>query len=235
MLPFRKILFPVDYSAPCEAVIPYIKEMVRRFSADLTVVHAYGPSALAYSDLTIEDADLAGEAHTREKQRLQQFALETFPDEHVECFAEFGEAGSVIHEVVHRQGTDLVMLATHGRGPIRRFLLGSVAAKVLHDITAAVWTGASAALEHHAPQIPYKSVLCALDESDEAEGVLRAAAAFACAYHAQLWIVHVVEAPRATLEAQDFIPYKKDLLNAADFKLRELKGQLGLDVPHAVI
>src|SRR5687768_6724965 len=114
MFPFRKILFPVDYSAPCQAVIPYLKEMGRRFSADLTVVHAYGPSAIAYSDLMIENADLAGEAHEREKQRLQQFALETFPDQHVECFADFGEAGSVIREVVQRQGTDLVMLATHG-------------------------------------------------------------------------------------------------------------------------
>jgi hypothetical protein len=75
---------------------------------------------------------------------------------------------------------------------------------------------------------------CPLDESDEAEGVLKAAAAFACNYQAQLRLVHVVETPPATLEA-DFSPYKKDLINAADLRLRELKKRLGLMVPHAVI
>src|SRR5271165_5527090 len=51
MFPFRKILFPVDYSPPCEAVVPYVKDMLHRFSADLTLVHAYGAEALAYSQL----------------------------------------------------------------------------------------------------------------------------------------------------------------------------------------
>jgi len=234
MLPFRKILFPVDYSEPCRVVIPYVKEMVRHFSAELTVVHAYGPEALANSKLAITDPALPEEARAFEEQRLREFALETFPGQHVETIVELGEAGTVLHEVVQHQGTDLVMLATHGRGPVRRFLLGSVTAKVLHDISAAVWTATGSVFTGHAPRIPYKSVLCALDNSDEAEGVLRAAAAFASNYLAQLCLVQVVETPAATLEI-DFSPYRKDIMDAADFRLRELKGQLGLSAPHAVI
>jgi nucleotide-binding universal stress UspA family protein len=234
MFPFRKILFPVDYSAPCDAVVPYVKEMVQRFSADLSLVHAYGPEALAYSELAITDPGLADEARADEDARLRRFALEAFPGQHVECFTGLGEAGSVIHKLVQHQGTDLVMLATHGRGPIRRFLLGSVAAKALHDISAAVWTGTGIALAEHTAQIPYKSVLCALDDSDGAGGVLKAAAAFACKYQAQLWLVQVVQMPPATMEV-DFSPYKKDIMDAADFKLRELKGQFGISAPHVVI
>lgn len=33
----------------------------------------------------------------------------------------------------------------------------------------------------------------------------------------------------------DFNPYRKELIDDADFQLRELKGRLGIDVPHAVI
>ena len=44
-------------------------------------------------------------------------------------------------------------------------------------------------------RIPYQSIVCALDDSQEAEGVLRAAASIASAYRAQLWIVHVVPTP----------------------------------------
>jgi len=45
MLAFHKILFPVDYYAPCQAVIPYVQEMACRFSAELTAVHAFAPLA----------------------------------------------------------------------------------------------------------------------------------------------------------------------------------------------
>ena len=232
--PFPKDLISCRLLSPCEAVVPYVKEMIRRFSADLTLVHAYGPYTFVYHDLLITDPDLAEKMRAQEKRRLQEFALETFPGQHVECFAELGEAGSVIHKIVQHQGTDLVMLSTHGWGPIRRFLLGSVAAKVLHDIGAPILTGSGAALTDHEPQIPYRSVVCALDDSDEAEGVLKAAAALAGHYQAQLWLVHVVESPPATRQMV-FNTYKKELMNAADFRLRELKGQLGVNAPHAVI
>jgi len=234
MFPFRKILFPVDYSEPCEAVVPYVQELVERFSSDLTLVHAYGAEALAYTELALVTPALAEEARAREEQCLPEFARKMFPGRHVESFAEMGEAGSVIHKVVQHQGTDLVMLATHGRGPIRRFLLGSVAAKVLHDISAAVWTGTGFTLSDHKPKIPYKSVLCAIDDSDEAAAVLTAAAAFALNYQARLWLVQVIEMPPATVEV-DFTPYKKDIMDAADSRLRELKTQLGIDAHHAVI
>jgi hypothetical protein len=97
----------------------------------------------------------------------------------VDTFAELGDAGSVLHRHVQHQGTDLVMLATHGRDPIRRFLLGSVAAKALHDISAAVWTATAEILTGRTSQAVYRSILCPLDESDEAKVVLQTAAAFA--------------------------------------------------------
>jgi hypothetical protein len=33
----------------------------------------------------------------------------------------------------------------------------------------------------------------------------------------------------------DFALYRKDLMDAADFKLRELKGKLGIEAPHVVL
>ena len=67
----------------------------------------------------------------------------------------------------------------NGRGPIRRLLLGSVAAKALHDISPAVWTATAEILTGRTSQAVYRSILCPLDESDEAKVVLQTAAAFA--------------------------------------------------------
>jgi len=234
MLPFRKILFPVDYSEPCNTVVPYVKDMLRHFTADLTLVHAYGPGALAYSELFIADPNWPEEIQAIEAHRLRQFAAEMFPGEHVETFAKQGEAGQVIDDFVQHQGTDLVMLPTRGLGPVRRFLLGSVTAKVLHDVGAAVWTGVGSSLADHEPAVPYKSIVCALDDSDEAEAVLIAAKAIACTYHASLHLLHAVATPPMALEV-DYNAYRKDLMDGADFRLRELKAKVGVNAPHSVI
>ncbi len=223
MLPFRNILFPVDYSPPCRMIVPYVKEMVRRFGTQLMLVHAYGPEALAFSELPITDPDLPEEAHAHERLRLHEFALEMFPGQHAECFTELGEAGAAIHKVVQHQGADLVMMASHGYGPVRRFLVGSVTAKVLHDLGSAVWTGIGSHMAEHPSRLPYQSILCAVDDGEEAEAVVRAAAEFAAVYQAKLSLVHVVETPPPTLEV-DFTPYRKEVLESAHIKLRGIDG-----------
>lgn len=244
MLPFKKVLFPVDYSPSCTAVVPYVDDMVRHFSAGLTLVHAYAlrpafvsrdlEGVMVYNDLAYADPKAMEEARLTEEQRLREFAARMFPGQRVDTLAEEGEAGTVIHRVLQHQGADLVMMPTVGAGPLRRFLLGSVTAKVLHDVSAAVWTGIGSALEAHAPAVPYKSIVCAVDQTEEAEAVLRGAASLAKSYDANLALVHVLEMPPATPEI-DFTPYRKDLIDAAHAHLHRLTGGLNLDVPEIVL
>ncbi len=233
MLPFRRILFPVDYSEPCLAVVPCVKDILRHFPGDLTLVHAFGPEALSYSELPIADPELPAQAQSIQEEQLHGFAERNFPGQPVSCLAVCGEPGSVIHDVVQHQSTDLVMLPTHGRGPVRRFLLGSVTTKVLHDVSAAVWTGTGAAISGHVPNLPYRSILCALDGTPEMECVLRAAITIAGIYGAFLSLVRVVEPMPAT--EFDMMPYQQDRIEAARFSLREMMGTVGVDQPYEVV
>ena len=227
MLPFRKILFPVDYSEPCKAIVPYVAEMQNHFSAELSLLHAYGAEALAFSHLPITDPELPEEARVLAEERLGAFAKANFPGVHVELYSGIGEPGAVIHDVVQHQGADVVMLPTHGRAPLRRFLLGSVTAKVLHDLTVPVWTG-------HPLRIPYTSVLAACDSSDEAEAVMRAAAAIATSYGAELSLAYVMEMPPVSIETA-FGPYRDDFIAAADSRINELKKRAGVSAPHIIL
>lgn len=230
MLPFRRILLPVDYSEPCRAVVPYVQDMLHHFSAELTLVHAYGPSAavaLASNQRELTDPNFPEHVRCVEQHRLREFALAMFPGRHVESITELGEPGSIIHKVAEQQEADLIMLATHGYGPVRRLLLGSVTAKVLHDAVTVVWTGVGSALTHHVPSIPYRSLVCALDESAEAEVVLKGAVALAAVYGARLSLVHAIQT--AVAARVDLGPYKKELTDAAHNRLRELKSNLGVD------
>lgn len=235
MLPFRKILFPVDYSPPCQAIVPAVQEMVSRFSAELTVCHAYAPlDAIIHSELLFSDPELQAKTQASEKERVRKFALKNFPGQEFDAIAELGEPGDVIDRLAEQQRADLVMLATRGHGPVRRLLLGSITAKVLHDISAAVWTSVGAASPDHPANIPYRSIVCALDDSVEAEAVLRAAASLAAAYSAHLWIVHVVPTPPEYPDL-DLREHTAKLTEQAQLKLRELKATLGIDAPHTVI
>jgi nucleotide-binding universal stress UspA family protein len=244
MLPFKKILFPVDYSPSCTAMVPYVKDMAQHFNAELTLLHAYAlrpvfvnrgvGNVLVYSDLAYADPKISEEARHIESQRLRDFAAQVLPGQYAEVTSEEGEASAIIHKVLQHEGADLVMMPTRGCGPIRRLLLGSVTAKVLHDVSAAVWTSTGTAIEEHAPAVPYKSIICALDETQESEAIVRAAAALAKSYQARLSLVHVLEMPPATPEI-DFTPYRKDLIEAGHARMRELKDRLNLDVPDVVL
>jgi nucleotide-binding universal stress UspA family protein len=244
MLPFRKILYPVDYSDSCRAIAPYVTEMARRFSAELTLIHAYAlqpafavrtpEGALVYDEIIAVDPAWPIEMRQAEEKRLREFASATFPGQRLELVTDEGEPGTVIHRVIQHRGSDLVMLPTHGRGAIRRFLLGSVTAKVLHDVSVPVWTGTAAALANHQVHVACKSILCAVDGSPESDAVLKAATVLAGVYDAQLSLLRVVETPPPATEI-DFGPYRKEVMDAADEWVRELKGRMGVDVPHAVL
>jgi nucleotide-binding universal stress UspA family protein len=73
-----------------------------------------------------------------------------------------------------------------------------------------------------------------LDDSEEAQGVLRVAVSLASSYEAQLSLVRVVQMPPPTAEF-DFSPYKNDIMDAADDGLRTLQEKVGIDSPLAVV
>ena len=71
------------------------------------------------------------------------------------------------------------MMPTHGRGPFRRFVLGSVTAKVLHDTPCPVWTSAHLDVERAPTPANMANILCAVDLDDTGTHTLRYAGNFA--------------------------------------------------------
>ena len=232
MIPFRRIIFPIDYSDACYSIVPFVRSTVERFAAELTLVHAYGAEGLSFVDLPIANPDLPTKVHEFENLRLRDHSEELFPGFRTTTFAELGEAGTVVQSVIERQGCDLVMLATHGRGPIRRMMLGSVTMKVLHDASCAVWTATPGAVASATPD--YRTVVCAVDDNDEGKSVMVAGAAVAKEYGAQLAIVHVLDLPPMSMEI-DYAAIKNELVQGKQVRLREMVAGMNLDAPHSVI
>jgi nucleotide-binding universal stress UspA family protein len=82
------------------------------------------------------------------------------------------------------------MMPTHGHGAFYRLLLGSVTAKVLHEIDCPVWTGVH--LEEPPPrEFSIRHVLCSVDLKPHSQHTVTLASEFAAAVDATLTLVHV--------------------------------------------
>jgi nucleotide-binding universal stress UspA family protein len=97
----------------------------------------------------------------------------------------------VIKRVAQRENTGLIMMPTKGFGRFRRLLLGSVTAKVLHDVGCPVMTSAHVTASKFAPPARYRSIVCAVELNPEAPAVLEAAGSLAQVYGAKLCLLHI--------------------------------------------
>jgi nucleotide-binding universal stress UspA family protein len=83
-------------------------------------------------------------------------------------------------------------MPTHGYGPFRSLLLGSTAAKVLHDAHCPVWTSAHVEDVRLPARTELHNVLCAIELGPDAAGLIQSAEELAQAWQAELHLVHAV-------------------------------------------
>jgi hypothetical protein len=88
-----------------------------------------------------------------------------------------GDPAVRIADFAHENAVDLIMVATHGTGPFRSMLIGSVTAKVLQDAKCPAWT-ATHAEEQHSPNTP-RTILCAVDGTSQTPALIQWAASLA--------------------------------------------------------
>jgi nucleotide-binding universal stress UspA family protein len=197
----RRILFPVDFSSRSEHIAPLVAAVARRMGADVHLMHvlSYTPEIYGAMEYVGQAADLLS-PETLEKWRcdklrkLERFLPETWNGLNTPRSVEAGEISESIVEKARADSADLIMMPTHGYGPFRRMLLGSVTAKVLHDAPCPVWTDAHAdSPGAWRPETP-ENILCAVDLEDDAFciHVIKGAAEFAKPFGAKVAVLHAM-------------------------------------------
>ena len=115
------------------------------------------------------------------------------------------DIGKPAAEILGRAATlpaDLIVLGTHGAGGFERFVLGSVAEKLLRKAACPVLTVPPRA--RAAAALPFKHLVCAVDFSDPSLAGLAFGCSLARQSGASLTILHVVEWPWAEPPAPAF-------------------------------
>jgi nucleotide-binding universal stress UspA family protein len=203
-----------------------VETFAGRFQSDLTLLYAVEPirggSANSYAGAPSD------------KEVLASFMADELKHFDVHRVLLAGDPATEIVNYAHQGNFDLIMLPTHGYGRFRRFILGSVAAKVLHDALCPVWT--SAHLENIPPleEIDFHTVVCAIDILREPCPILTWAAKFAEEVGAELTIAHAVPTAKDVPDFYTDPDLKYDLLNQAREKIEQLQKSLGIEAKIAL-
>lgn len=204
MMPFRRILFPVDFSEATTAMVPYVVEIAQRFDAPVTLLNAFNlapdyvlaprtegssePAAIPYTPVFHE-------LRKQREQRLEELSQTRFSSVMRTARIEDGDPATVIEWVAQGEKADLIMMPTKGVGRFRRLLLGSITAKILHDVSCPVFTTA----HEPDPALPapagYRSILCAVNFNPEADVIFKTAGLLAQTYGARICLLHVEPSP----------------------------------------
>jgi nucleotide-binding universal stress UspA family protein len=172
---YKKILVPLDGSRPSEAILPYARSFARALKAPVELLIVVSSEVISgFTDpgqgryVDVVEANMKRDS----REYLKRIAG-TFADPaRVTCSAEIGNAAEVIVEKGSVEREALIAMATHGRSGLQRWLLGSVADKVLHATAnqlLLVRPMEQASVEGEAA---LKKIVVPLDGSDLAESVL---------------------------------------------------------------
>ncbi len=132
------ILIPVDFEGASRRAIEAAKWLAGSLEADLVLLHAHDRPAFDHPEIPAEMV-------TQIKAAVEEVAKKSLADLAAEVGAQrtifrHGDAASVILEVAAELKPSMVVMGTHGRSGINRFLLGSVAAHVVRACKAPVVT-----------------------------------------------------------------------------------------------
>ncbi len=246
MFPLTRILLPVDFSERCLGATRYAEALAGHFHSEITLLHVLEPIRYEFSTLefggTVMNDLVANRAEVARKQ-LETFLEEELRAVRVKRELIEGDPASRIVDYAHRERINLITLPTHGYGPFRRFILGSVTAKVLHDADCPVWTGVHLEEAPRVESIAFRTILCAVDLGPQSRKALAWAAEMANEFEARLVLVHAN--PCVESRPGEYFDHElaSDLAEGARAELKKLSENAGAaaeifvdggDAPHVV-
>jgi nucleotide-binding universal stress UspA family protein len=200
MLRLAKILVPVDFSERSRTAVRRAAALARRHDSELTLLHVDELPGLflAAEQFGLKntgwEANVAKQTAGR-KAELEVFAAADLAGVTVRRAMRTGDPSREIVSLAHEQATDLILMPTHGYGLVRRLLLGSVTAKVLHDAECPVWTEAHGYETSENGSEARRPVICGVTLDEEGEKALSWAAEFAVESGARLIVAHSIPMP----------------------------------------
>jgi nucleotide-binding universal stress UspA family protein len=239
---YTRMLIPLDGSKVAEQVLPYARFLAKALKIPvelLEVVDLEALRLLANPERGRYIDTLLSERMDTGKSYLDAIA-QSFQDTQVTCVVEKGLAEDMIIERAAADKDTLIVMATHGRSGIQRWVLGSVADKILHGSTNHLLLIRANDQAKAGGEAPLKKVIVPLDGSPLAETVLPYVVDLAKKMRLELVFMRSYALPTSTTD--EYETYSDELISqieaeAQDYlaeKVREAKAK-GLENVSSVV
>lgn len=142
MAEYKKIVVPLDGSGWAEAAVPHAARIAKNNDAEIILLHVYHSPMAAYQDTVAlaSKQEMADQEYEQIKSHLIGIRND-LRSEKVKVRGHILHGRNPAHHIiqfVESEGADLVVMSTHGRTGIARFVFGSVAHKVMQSLDVPV-------------------------------------------------------------------------------------------------
>ncbi len=132
---YSKILVPLDGSKVAEGALPHAKALAYAVGAELILLNVGANPAM---DFAFSDPGIAQDAMIEQEERSQKYITEIENELKSAGFKtstqlRVGSVADVILGVADELQVDVIAMSTHGRTGPARWLLGSIAERVVHN------------------------------------------------------------------------------------------------------
>jgi len=195
MIRIRKVLFPTDFSSCSQQALMHAVRVARDYQAELHVLHA----------IVLYEEDPHDPAHHLPDPERIRAILEELAEKRMGSLVGDKDIPDLVLKLVQRRDisaappileyaeeeeVDLIVMGTHGRRGVRKWLMGSVTNEVVRFADCPVLTVRGEG--EPVPVETIRKILVPVDFSTHGEEALRVACALASRHGAEMDLVHVV-------------------------------------------
>ena len=199
-----KIMVMTDFSEVSDSALQYALGIARRYDARIYLTHIISPDSYQLAEPGLAEITY---------QKMRRAAEQGIADILVS-----GRLRGVAHEVLLQDGTiwltverlvkqhqiDLIVTGTHGRGKMKKMLIGSVAEEIFRQAGCPVLTVGPGVKGEAPREVDLQNILFATNFGPEAARAAEYAFSLAQEHGARLTVLHVVERTAAyTKESED--------------------------------
>jgi nucleotide-binding universal stress UspA family protein len=140
---FNKILVPLDGSKLAECVFSYVEDIAKMRSSIVELITVYEPFEMPPHGGMVFDEEDEKEYNEYGKKKTETYIRKIkdfFQSKGIETKATLlvGKAAECLVDYAQGQGIDLIIMATHGRSGVERWIMGSIADRLVHYSTIPV-------------------------------------------------------------------------------------------------
>ncbi len=195
---FDRILVPVDFSEQSHSAFGHGALFARTFGGEIALCHVVEPVVHAHPPFWLGEVDLARELEQQAQESAERAlakllpSLPVSPGTRVTPHVLSGVLPAALVEYAEQWRAELMVVSTHGRTGLSRWLMGSVSERLLRASPCPVLV-ARGGSGQVLPKV--KRVLVAVDLSDVSRRALQTAAHVAAKFAAELDVSYVWAAP----------------------------------------